>query len=107
MSENLNNQEKLDEMYHLMTEMHETLRGMRKREQVANAFRFLYWLVILGALGGVYYYISPLISSVESNREKIENSLQQFDQLRAQFPQLDNAAQLLKKEFVPASTSTK
>ncbi len=68
----LTNQEKLDEMYHLTLENNEILRSIRRNERVANFFRFLYWVIILGALSGVYFYVNPLIQKVVDNKIKFK-----------------------------------
>ncbi len=83
----LSNQEKLEEIYKLTIENNEMLHSLRNRERVANILRVVYWLIILGALGGVYYYIKPAIEAVNSNKNKIQETLQQFEQIRSQFPE--------------------
>ncbi len=65
----LSNQEKLDEMYHLMQENNEILRAIRRRENVALAFKMFYWIVILASLGGIYLFVSPLVNAFKSNVE--------------------------------------
>ena len=104
----LTNQEKLDEMYHLTLENHDILRSIRRSERVATAFRFIYWLVVLGALGGAYIYISPLIDSLSKNKDKIESSFNQMNQINSVLPDkatLEKLLNLIKKEGA-TSTST-
>ena len=93
--EHLTNQDKLEEIYHMTLENHEILRSIRRQQHVANAFRFLYWVVILGALGGAYYYIRPVISTFTNNRDKIDSTFKQFEQLRSQFPDAKLLNQIL------------
>ena len=103
----LTNQEKLDEMYELTIENHEILRGIRRNSRVANAFTFLYWLVVLGALGGAYIYVSPLVKAVMGNREKIENTFNQVNQMGNMIPEkeaLDKLINIVKKEPSPTTT---
>ena len=94
--EHISNQEKLNEIYHLMAENNEILRGMRRREHVANIFRFFYWLIILGALGGVYYYISPLFDWFSKNKESISQGMSQFDELKTQFQDKEAFAKMVE-----------
>lgn len=95
MSSDLNNQEKLEEVYHLTVENNEILRSMRRQQHITNAFRFIYWLVILGALGGAYYYIRPILGGIADNKSKIDTTLKQFEDLRAQLPETKLLDQLL------------
>ena len=83
----LTNQQKLEEVYELTLENNSMLRSMRRQQHIANAFRFIYWLVILGVLGGAYYYVRPVISSITNNKDKINETLQQFEGIRSQFPE--------------------
>jgi hypothetical protein len=61
MSTDLTNQEKLEEVYKLTLENNHLLHKMQSRDRIAYIFRVIYWLIILGALGGAYYYIRPFI----------------------------------------------
>ncbi len=87
MSENLNNQQKLEEVYHMTMENNEILRSMRRQQHIANAFRLFYWVVILGALGGAYYYIRPAINTLSENKQQVDSALKQFNELRSQLPE--------------------
>ena len=95
MSSDLNNQEKLEEVYHLTVENNEILRSIRRQQHIANAFRFIYWLVILGALGGAYYYVRPVVDSISGNKANIDSTLKQFEDLRSQLPETKLLDQLL------------
>jgi hypothetical protein len=86
MSVDLNNQEKLEEVYQMTLENNQILRSMRKEQHIATAFRFIYWLVILGAVGGAYLYVRPVIQAVSDNKTKFQQALEQFNQLRSQLP---------------------
>jgi hypothetical protein len=83
----LSNQEKLEEVYEMTLENNQILRGMRKEQRIANAFRFLYWFIILGALGGAYYYVRPVIAAVTGDTSKIQETVQQFNNLRESLPE--------------------
>jgi hypothetical protein len=91
----LTNQEKLDEMYELTLENHEILRSIRRNSRVANTFTFFYWLVVLGALGGAYIYVSPLIKAIADNRDKIENTINQVNQMSGMLPEKQTLEKLL------------
>lgn len=92
----LTNEEKLDLIYEMTLENHEVLKSIRRQQYFANAVRVLYWLVILGALGGAYYYIRPIVSMLSENGGKIEETLNQFNQLKNQLPEAKLLNQLLQ-----------
>ena len=103
--EDLTNQEKLEEIYKMTLENNNILHGMRSRERIANALRIVYWLIILGAIGGAFYVVSPILNAVVKNRDKIETTLQQFEQLRGSFPE-SKAFNTFLNSFKGNSTST-
>ncbi len=37
------------------------LKGIRRGNRLAIAFKFFYWLVIIGAVVGAYYFLQPYI----------------------------------------------
>ncbi len=92
----LNNEDKLDAIYEMTLENNEILRTIRRQQYFANGLRVLYWLVILGAMGSAYYFISPLLNSLYSNSGKIEESLNQFNQIRNQLPGAKMINQMLE-----------
>ena len=105
MSGDLNNQEKLEEVYHMTLENNEILRSIRRQQHIANAFRFLYWLIILGALGGAYYYVKPAINAISDNKQKIDSTLEQFNELRSQLPESKLINQMLNSLKISSSTN--
>ena len=74
----MTNEEKLEAIYKMTLENHEILKTIRRQQYLSNFGRILYWLVILGALGGTYYYLKPLLSIFTSNPEAIEERMNQF-----------------------------
>ncbi len=104
----LTNQEKLDEMYELTLENHEILRSIRRSNRVNTAFNMLYWLVVIGALGGAYIYVSPLIKALADNKTKIEKTINEVNQINGMLPEkavLDKLLNMLNKG-TPTSTTT-
>ena len=105
MSGDLNNQQKLEEVYHMTVENNEILRSMRRQMHIANAFRLFYWVVIIGALGGAYFYIRPAIDTLSKNKDQINSTLQQFNELRSQLPETKVLQQVL--DGIKASSGIK
>jgi hypothetical protein len=87
MSEKLSNEEKLNEIYELVHENHRILKSVYRQQSFATIFRIIYWLAILGALGGAYYYISPLVRFISGNSGKAEETLNDINQIRNQLPE--------------------
>jgi len=103
----LTNQEKLEEVYRLTLENNHLLQKMQTRDRITIIFRIIYWLAIIGALGGAYYYIRPFYDAVSANSTRAEGVLQQFEQLRSQFPETKAFQQFfdrVKEEPAPTST---
>lgn len=107
----LTNQQKLEEIYKLTLENNHLLHKLQNRMRMGTAIRIVYWLAILGALGGVYYYIRPVIETVASTTTQTESMFQQFEQLRSQFPetraiqQFMNQIQPTVTEYLEATTT--
>jgi len=105
----LTNQEKLEEIFEMTKENNDILRNLRRQQYIANAFRFLYWVVILVSLGGAYYYVKPAIDSFNQNKTKMDNTLQQFNDLRSSLPEtklLDQILQGIKNATGGSATTT-
>jgi hypothetical protein len=83
----LTNQEKLEEIYKLVHENNTILHKMQTRDRIAYIFRVIYWLIIVGSLAGAYYYVRPFFDSIQANNTKAEGLINQFEQLRSQFPE--------------------
>ena len=83
----LTNQEKLEQVYAMTLENNNILRSLRKQQYIANTFRVFYWLIILGTLGGVYYYIRPVLNGITNNNNKVQDTLNQFETVRDQLPE--------------------
>ena len=96
MTADLNNQEKLEEIFHLTVENNEILRSIRRQQHIGNAFRFLYWLVILGVLGGAYYYVKPVVDNFAGGQVKVGETLKQFEAIRSQLPETQIIDQVMK-----------
>ena len=90
----LTNQEKLEEVYKLTLENNHMLHSMRNRERVANAFRILYWLIIIGSIFGAYYYVRPILDVFTTNKGKIDDTLNQFQSIMNQLPNMDKLRQI-------------
>ena len=101
MSKDLNNQEKLEAIYEMTIENNEILRTIRRQQYFANALRVLYWLMVVGAIGGAYFFVKPIVSSFTENSGKIEET---YTQLRGQLPEtrlLNQIMEALKPKEVP------
>ena len=67
----MTNEEKLDAIYEMTLENNDILRTIRRQQYFANALRMLYWLVVLGAIGGAYYFVRPLVVTISNNSDKM------------------------------------
>ncbi len=98
----LTNQQKLEEIYKLTLENNHLLHKLQNRMRMGTVIRIVYWLAILGALGGVYYYIRPVIETVASTTTQTESMFRQLEQFRSQFPET-RAIQQFMNQIRPAT----
>ena len=77
----LTKEEKLDAIYEMTLENHDMIKSIRRQTYFSSAFRIFYWLIILGAIGGAYIYVRPLIEVFTNNTAEIESSYAQFKSL--------------------------
>lgn len=80
----MTNQEKLDEMYDKVDEIYGIVRGMRNRERISNIMKVLYWLIIIGAAFGAYYYVKPVVDTVVPKIESVQKGLDQINNVGKQ-----------------------
>ncbi len=106
LGKNLNNEEKLDAIYRMTLENNEILRTVRRQQYFANTLRVLYWIVVVGAIGGAYYFIRPVLTVLSENSGKIEETMTQFNQLRDQLPEKKLLDKVINSLKVKESTST-
>ena len=92
----LSNEEKLDAIYKMTQENHEILKSIRRQGYISGTFRVLYWLMVIGFVGGTYFYIRPFIGMIVSNSSKIEQTMGQLNQLKSQLPETKVLNQLLE-----------
>ena len=87
----LTNEEKLDLIYKMTEENHEILASLRRQTYFSNALRLLYWLVILGAIGGAYFYVRPAVTYISDNSAQFKKVFEQLQSVQSSLPE----AQLL------------
>ena len=75
--ENQNN-DKLNKILELTEENNEILKRMRKAQKIQNIFRTIYWIILIGAALGAYYFLQPAISSVMTDYKTIKSGLDSF-----------------------------
>jgi hypothetical protein len=89
------NQEKLDEMYELVKENNEILSGLLRRERISNFFRIMYWIIILGTIFGVYYYVQPVVQSLTFNLESVQTGLNKLNEASGNLPEVNRIKDFL------------
>ena len=71
--------QKLDELLELTRENNKILRSMRRTQRWSSFFTYVYWLVILGSIFGVYYYFQPTIQKYVKTLQTSAGILQQLE----------------------------
>ena len=77
--------ELLEKTFNLAEENNHLLRSMRRSMRFSQAFRIVYWLLIIGASVGAYYVIQPYIdqllevySGFSTDYSNIQGALKSF-----------------------------
>ena len=65
----------LEENLEISRESLKILKGIRRGNRLNMAFRILYWLIILGAVAGVYYFVEPYIRSAIGAVQQVQQIL--------------------------------
>lgn len=65
----------------LSQENNEMLRSMKRNMFIGRIFRIAYWIVIIGAGVGAYYYIEPYLDGAVSAYGSIKGDVQSFGDL--------------------------
>ena len=52
-------EEQLEEILDLVRENNEMLHSMQRRMLWSQIFSYIYWLIIIGAMGWSYYFLEP------------------------------------------------
>lgn len=92
----LTNEEKLDEIYELTLENHKMLKSIHRQTYFANALRVVYWLVIIGALGGAYYFVRPFVGLLSRNPTQVDQTVSDITTLKNQLPEAKLINQILE-----------
>lgn len=71
--------QKMDELLELTRENNKILRTMRRTQRVSSFFTFVYWMIILGSVFGVYYYFQPTIKKYMRTIQTSVDILQKFE----------------------------
>ncbi len=65
----------------LSQENNKMLHGMKRHMLFGRIFRIVYWIVLIGATIGVYYYIDPYIESAIDAYGSVKGDIRSFGDL--------------------------
>lgn len=101
----LNNQEKLAAIYEMTLENNSILRTIRRQHYFSNFLSSLYWLMVIGVIGGTYYFVRPVVTAISNNSGQVEETINQFNQIRSQLPETKLINQVIKGLKTNTATS--
>jgi len=84
------NTELLETITELVEENNELLISLKQSERRSNIFRFIYWILILGTLSGIFYYLKPIVDFLFSNFENLKKLLYGVSQINDSLPETNN-----------------
>ncbi len=82
----LNNQEKLDHMFEMVNELNHEMHEMKKKQAAGEAYKLFYMTLIVIALAGVYFFVSPLFEAIKKAPDMIDSSLKKMENLKSSLP---------------------
>ena len=106
LEKDLNNQEKLEVVYQMTIENNKILRTIRRQHYFSNFLSSLYWLMVIGVIGGAYYFVRPIVTVLSNNTGKVEETINQFNQLRSNLPETKLINQLINSIKSQKASST-
>ena len=65
----------LQKTYELSTENNKILRGIRSSNRWSVFFRIFYWILIIGASVGAFYFIQPYIDIAVNTYKSVQGDL--------------------------------
>ena len=65
----------LEENLEISRQSLKILKGIRRGNRLAMIFKVLYWLVILGIVAGVYYFVEPYVKSALGTIQQVQGAL--------------------------------
>jgi hypothetical protein len=66
----------LERTYKIVEDNNTILRGIRRANRISAGIRIFYWLVIVGATLGLFYYMQPYIDSMFDLVGEAQKSIQ-------------------------------
>jgi hypothetical protein len=70
--------EMLKKTLELSQENNKMLRSMRRSMAMGRVFKIIYWVVIVGAAIGAYYYVTPYIDSAVGAYGSVKGDVKSF-----------------------------
>ena len=65
----------LERTHNLAEENNTLLRSMRRMARISGAFRAIYWIVIIGASVGAYYFVQPYLTQLLDVYGQVEGGI--------------------------------
>ncbi len=78
----------LRENLELAQENNKILRKMQRGARWGRFFKFLFWLVIIGASMGTYYYLQPFLNGLLETYESVVSGVGKIEQIGNSTPTL-------------------
>lgn len=89
----------------LSEENNKMLRGIRRNARLASFLRAFYWLLVIGAAFGTYYFVQPYLDAVLKGYNEMQKGVEKVNNITAQFPDLPSMPAL--PSWLGGSTTTK
>ncbi len=81
----LDEEQTLEEIREMTEENNKMLRSLRRTARVGAFFKFFYWMVILGAGIGAFYYIQPYLEELQKVYSNILDAQKKVQEIPKSF----------------------
>lgn len=78
--------QKIDELLELTRENNKILNSMRRTQRLSSFLTFVYWILILGSIFGVYYYLQPTVTKYLGTLQKATSLIQNIESKAGAIP---------------------
>jgi hypothetical protein len=89
----------------LSEENNRILKGIRRGARISSFLRLLYWLLILGAAFGTYYFVQPYLDAVIKSYNQMQKGIETVTNVKTKLPTIPEMPAL--PAWLGGATTTK
>jgi hypothetical protein len=87
---NKSDRELLEELYLLVEDNRQMIKGLRARVRWQNIIGILKWVIYIGVAVGLYTYLQPFVENITNTYSSLQDSASAIGEIRAKLPNLSS-----------------